>query len=103
MKAALMSTSALPTEQIPLPHLSRELIQIVEPGQVIPNRSRIYLLICEGDLQMIQFIRGRWYCPRPDLPAFSQALGLQLREPDRPRPATRRSAPARSRNPVHTR
>jgi len=92
MKAALMSTSALPTEQIPLPHLPRELIQIVEPGQVIPNRDRIYFLICSGDLQMIQFIRGRWYCPRDELPALAHALGLRLKQPGPPPPGSRRSA-----------
>jgi hypothetical protein len=82
MKAALMSTTTIPTEMLGLPHLSRELSQIVEPGQIIPNRDRIYNLVCGGELQMIQFIRGRWYCPRPELPALAQALGLQLKDPD---------------------
>jgi hypothetical protein len=93
MKAALMSSTAIPTEQIPLPHLPRELIQIVEPGQIIPNRDRIYFLICGGELQMIQFIRGRWYCPRPDLPKLAQALGLRLKDDADPSDRT----PARSR------
>jgi hypothetical protein len=93
MKAALMSTTTIPAEMLGLAHLSRALTEIVEPGQVIPNRDRIYFLICGGDLQMIQFIRGRWYCPRADLPALAQALGLELKEPDRPaRPRASRTA-----------
>jgi hypothetical protein len=89
MKATLMSTT-IAAEMLGLPHLSRELSQIVEPGQIIPNRDRIYNLVCGGDLQMIQFIRGRWYCSKDDLPALAQALGLTLKpsgmkEPARPR------------------
>ena len=81
-----------PIEQIGLPHVPRELSHIVEPGQIIPSRARIYHLICEGDLQMIQFIRGRWYCPRPELPNLAQALGLRLKQPEPSRSAARRSA-----------
>jgi hypothetical protein len=92
MKAALMSTTAMPTEMVGLAHLSREMTQIVEPGQIVPNRDRIYNLVCGGDLQMIRFIRGRWYCPRPELPALAQALGLTLKEPDRPAPARPRAS-----------
>jgi hypothetical protein len=78
-----------PIEQIGLPHVPRELSRIVEPGQVIPSRARIYHLICEGELQMIQFIRGRWYCPRPELPNLAQALGLRLKQPGDPSAGTR--------------
>jgi hypothetical protein len=67
-----MSTPALPIEQIPLPHLPRELAQIVEPGQDIPGHRRLYHEIGLGELPMIVFIRGRWYCPRPELPALAQ-------------------------------
>jgi hypothetical protein len=81
-----------PIEQIGLPHVPRELSRIVEPGQIIPSRARIYHLICEGELQMIQFIRGRWYCPRPELPNLAQALGLRLKQPEPSRSASRRSA-----------
>ena len=43
---------------------------------------------------MIQFIRGRWYCPRPDLPKLAQELGLQLKDPDQTdRPARPRARP----------
>jgi hypothetical protein len=98
MKAELKSSTTISPEMLGLPHLSRELSQIVEPGQIIPNRDRIYNLVCGGDLQMIQFIRGRWYCPRPALPALAQELGLQLKqsgtkEPSRPR-ANRAAASA---------
>jgi hypothetical protein len=96
MKAALMSTT-IPPEMLGLAHLSRAMTEIVEPGQVVPNRDRIYSLVTGGDLQMIQFIRGRWYCSKDDLAALAQALGLRLREPamkesSRPRAASRRSA-----------
>jgi hypothetical protein len=76
-------------------HLSRAMTEIVEPGQVVPNRDRIYSLVTGGDLQMIQFIRGRWYCSKDDLPALAQALGLRLREPamkEPSRPRANRSA-----------
>jgi hypothetical protein len=86
-----MSTPALPIEQIGLPHLPRELSRIVEPGQIIPSRARIYHLICEGDLQMIVFVRGRWYCPRPELPNLALALGLRCK-PSEPSRSTSRSA-----------
>ena len=90
MKSELKS-STVTHEMLGLPHLSRELSQIVEPGQEIPNRDRIYNLVCGGDLQMIQFIRGRWYCPRPELPALAQALGLQMQDTDRSAPARPRA------------
>jgi hypothetical protein len=85
MKAELLKSTALPIDLVGLAHLSREMTQIVAPGQIVPNRDRICNLVCGGDLQMIQFIR--WYCPRPELPALAQALGLTLKEPDRPAPA----------------
>jgi hypothetical protein len=74
MKTALKSSTAipgtgLPTEQnppatlpidhIPLPHVARELVQIVEPGQIIPGHRRLYHLIGLGELPMIVFIRNR--------------------------------------------
>jgi hypothetical protein len=90
-----LKSNILPPEMVGLPHLSRELIQIVEPDQNVPNRDRLYNLICSGDLQMIVYVRGRWYCPRPELPALAQSLGLRLREPARPaRPRASRSAAA---------
>jgi hypothetical protein len=85
MKSALMPTSPLPVEQVPLPHLPRELLALVEDGQPIPGHRRIYHEIGLGKLPMIQFIRGRWYCPRPELPALAQALGLRCKRPGRPR------------------
>lgn len=95
MKSDLKST--VTSDMVGLPHLSRELSQIVEPGQIIPNRDRIYNLVCGGDLQMIQFIRGRWYCPRPDLPALAQELGLTLKQSGTKEPSrTRAARPAAS-------
>ena len=91
MKSELMSSTTMPTEMLGLPHLARELDQIVEPGQIIPNRDRIYNLVCGGDLQMIRFIRGRWYLPRDQLPALATALGLQLKQDASTRPARPRA------------
>jgi hypothetical protein len=73
-------TITLPTDLIPLPHIARELVQIVEPGQDIKGHRQIYHLIGLGLLPMIVFIRNRWYCPRPELPALAQALGLQCKQ-----------------------
>jgi hypothetical protein len=91
MKSELLKTTALPTEMLGLPHLARELDQIVEPDQIIPNRDKIYNLVCGGELQMIRYIRGRWYCPRPELPALAQALGLRLKQDAPTRPARPRA------------
>jgi hypothetical protein len=82
-------TITLPTDLIPLPHIARELVQIVEPGQDIKGHRQIYHLIGLGLLPMIVFIRNRWYCPRPELPALAQALGLRLKQPGRSRAASR--------------
>ena len=49
MNAASTTTT---TEMLGLAHLSRAMTEIVEPGQIIPNRDRIYNLVCGGDLQI---------------------------------------------------
>jgi hypothetical protein len=110
MKDALTSSTAIPatdrpveqnlpvtppTDLIPLPHVARELVQIVEPGKPVPGHRQIYHLIGLGELPMIVFLRNRWYCPRPELPALAQALGLRLKPPGRSRAAAR-SRTARS-------
>jgi hypothetical protein len=77
---------------IPLPHLPRELGEIVEPGQDIAGHRKLYTMVSNGELSMIIFDRGRWKCPRSLLPELAQALGLRLRRPARPRASTRRSA-----------
>jgi hypothetical protein len=84
-------TITLPTDLIPLPHVARELVQIVEPGQDIKGHRQLYHEIGLGKLPMMVFIRNRWYCPRPELPALAQALGLRLKPSGR-RSASRRSA-----------
>jgi hypothetical protein len=80
-------TITLPVDLIPLPHVARELVQIVEPGKPIPGHRQIYHLIGLGELPMIVFLRNRWYCPRPELPALAQALGLRLKPTDATRSA----------------
>jgi hypothetical protein len=82
-------------DMIALPHVPRELIALVEEGETIPPYRSTWLRACNGELPMIQFIRGRWYCPRPEMPALAQALGLRLKPSSRPRaasPGSRRSA-----------
>jgi hypothetical protein len=53
--------------------------------------------IANGDVpaDLVEYIRGRNYVRRSNLPAFAEALGLQLKQPHRParaRPSSRRSA-----------
>jgi hypothetical protein len=92
VKAALMSTSALPTELVGLAHTPRELLALVEPGQDIPSYRSIYARVANGDLPMAKYVRGRWYFFRLDMPVVAQALGLRLKRSGRPRAASRRSA-----------
>jgi hypothetical protein len=75
----------LPIELIPLPHLPRRLLAIVETGQTIPTARRIYHLICAASLPMVIFEHGRWKCPEPALPDLATALGLRLKRSGRPR------------------
>ena len=76
--------TTLPTcDLIPLPHLPRELSEIVEPGQNIAGSRKIYTRVSNGELSMIVFDNGRWKCPRPKLPELAQALGLRLKHPPR--------------------
>jgi hypothetical protein len=77
---------------IALPHVSRELIALVEAGETVPAYRNIWLRTCNGELSMAQFLRGRWYVARDQLPDLAQALGLRLKRSSRPRANTRRSA-----------
>lgn len=89
----------IPTDDlIPLPHLPRELGAIVEPGQQIAGHRKLYTMVSNGNLSMIVFDRGRWKCPRPELPALAQALGLRLKQ-SRGRPAAK--APTRTGSRKH--
>jgi hypothetical protein len=92
MKADLLKTTANPIPLVGLAQIPRELTELVEPGQEIPGHRRIYHEIGLGKLPMIQHVRGRWYCPRPELVALATALGLRLKRPGRPRSGSRRSA-----------
>ena len=38
--------------------------------------------------ELVEYINGRYYVRRSNLRAFAQALGLQLKQPDRPRSGT---------------
>jgi hypothetical protein len=93
MKAALMSTTAPPTDLLGLAQIPRELTELIEPGQEIPGHRRIYHEIGLGKLPMILHVRGRWYCPHPELVALATALGLRLKRSGRPR-ANRSAASA---------
>jgi hypothetical protein len=84
--------TTIPTDDlIPLPHLPRELGEIVESGQEIAGHRRLYALVSDGKLPMIIFDRGRWKCPRRSMPELAQALGLHLKRSSRPRTGTRPS------------
>jgi hypothetical protein len=77
---------------IALPHVPRELLALVEAGETVPPYRSIWLRACNGELPMAQFVRGRWYVARDQLPELAQTLGLRLKRPARPRASTRRSA-----------
>jgi hypothetical protein len=93
MKAALMTTTAPPIDLVGLVQIPRELNALVEDGREIPGHRRLYHELGLGKLPMIQLVRGRWYCPRPELPALATALGLRLKRSGRPR-ASRPAASA---------
>jgi hypothetical protein len=80
------------TEQpwVPLSRVPHELLALIE-GQP-PAYRQIWLTATDGRLPMLEFVRNRWYCPRPELPRLAQALGLRLKRRNRPRSSTRRSA-----------
>jgi len=90
-------TTAPIEDLIPLPHLPRELIQLVEPGQDIVGARRLYAMVSNGELPMIIYHRGRWKLPRPEMPALAQALGLRLKRSSRPRSGATRPSSRRSR------
>ena len=90
MKADLLKTTTMPADLVGLVQIPRELTELVEPGQEIPGHRRIYHEIGLGKLPMIQHVRGRWYCPRSELPSLATALGLRLKRPGRS--GSRRSA-----------
>src|SRR4051794_22008777 len=53
---------------IGLPHTPRKLLEMVVEGQSVLPYREIWLKACNGELPMIIFERGRWYCPEPELP-----------------------------------
>jgi hypothetical protein len=77
------------TDLVPLSRVPHELLALIE-GDPLPYRET-WIEATNGRLPMLVFIRGRWYCPRPELPALAQALGLRLKRaaktatPKRPR------------------
>jgi hypothetical protein len=93
-----MTTPEMP-ELVPLSRVPHELLALIE-GEP-PAYRQIWLSATDGRLPMLEFIRNRWYCPRPELPRLAQALGLRLRRGrarpaatagKRPRSSVRRSA-----------
>ena len=79
---------------IALPHVPRKLLEMVVEGQTVLPYREIWLKACNGELPMVIFDRGRWKVPEPEMPALAEALGLRLKQPDRPTRsrASRRSA-----------
>jgi hypothetical protein len=76
------------TDLIGLAHVPRELTTMVDDGQSIPSYRSIYLMITDGKVpaDLIEYIRGRYYLRRPNLPTLTQVLGLRLKR-NRGRPA----------------
>ena len=77
------------TDLVALPHVPLELIALVEAGETVPPYRNIWLKACNGELPMVIFERGRWKCPRPELPALAQALGLRLKRRAATKPAAK--------------
>jgi hypothetical protein len=71
-------------------YVRAELAALTE-GEPHPRR-KIYDLCADGALPMAQYIRGRWYFARADLPALAQALGLPLKRSSCP--SSRATRPA---------
>jgi hypothetical protein len=84
---------------IPLPHVPRKLLDLIEEGQTVPFYRDQWLRACNGELPMVIFERGRWKCPEPELPALAQALGLRLKPSSLPlaaEPDAKSSKPAQN-------
>jgi hypothetical protein len=69
------------TDLIGLAHVPRELTTLVDDDQGIPSYRGIYLMIADGKVpaDLIEYIRGRYYVRRPNLPALAQILGVRLK------------------------
>ena len=88
-------TSTSTIALIALPRVPRKLLEMVVEGQTVIPYREMWLKACNGELPMVIFERGRWKVPEPEMPALAEALGLRLKQPDRPdrpRAAPRRSA-----------
>jgi len=55
-----------------------------------PKYRHVANRIANADVpaELVEYINGRNYVRRSNLPAFAQALGLQLKQPDCPRSGT---------------
>jgi hypothetical protein len=86
------STVALMTA---LPHVPRKLLEMVVEGQTVLPYREFWIKACNGELPMVIFERGRWYCPEPELPALAQALGLRLKPSSLLPPSAKKAKPAK--------
>jgi len=68
-------------DQVGLAHVPRVLPTVVDDGQSIPSYRRIYFMVTDGKVpaDLIEYIRGRYYVRRSNLPALAQVLGLRLK------------------------
>ena len=73
------------TDLVRLTRVSLELLALIEDQP--PSYRETWMRATDGRLPMLVFLRNRWYCPRPELPALAQALGLRLKQPDTHRSA----------------
>jgi hypothetical protein len=81
---------------IVLTRVAQELVALIdgEPPPYRATASRIRNADVSADL--VEYIRGRYYVRRSNLPAFAQALGLRLKQPAPTRPACSRASSSAS-------
>ena len=66
------------------PELAPLIVGLPPPYRATASRIRN----ADVSADLVEYIRGRYYVRRSNLPAFAQALGLQLKQPDCPRSGT---------------
>jgi hypothetical protein len=76
---------------IVLTRVAPEMVPLIV-GEPLPYRATANRIRnADVPAELVEYINGRYYVRRSNLPAFAQALGLPLKQPAKP------SRPARSR------
>ena len=88
-----------------LAHVLRELTILVDDGQDILSYRQTYLMVTDGKVPagLIEYIRGRYYVRRSNLPAFAEALGLRLNPSSLPPAAELAAKPEPASKPARAR